>query len=81
MGAVVHSPDRVLRPLRRSGAPGEFTEVSWDQALDDIAQRLKACVRAWGGESVALYHGNPAAFAVSTGRWAGALMSGVAARI
>jgi len=77
MGAVVYSPDRVLRPLRRSGAPGEFTEVSWDQALDDIAQRLKACVRAWGGESVALYHGNPAAFAVSTGRWAGALMRGI----
>ena len=77
MGAVVYSPDRVLHPLRRAGAPGEFTEVSWDDALDDIAARLRTCIRRWGGDSVSLYHGNPAAFAVSTGRWAAALMSGI----
>jgi len=34
--------DRVLQPLKRSGpkGSGQFTPVSWDEALRDIAQRL-----------------------------------------
>ncbi len=60
---VVHDPDRVLTPLRRTGAPGEFEPVSWDEALDDIAQRLTAIVARNGGNSVAGYLGNPASFA------------------
>ena len=34
--------DRVLQPLQRSGpkGSGQFTPVSWDEALRDIAQRL-----------------------------------------
>lgn len=34
--------DRVLQPLKRSGPKGsdQFTPVSWDEALRDIAQRL-----------------------------------------
>ncbi|HEX7686325.1 MAG TPA: molybdopterin oxidoreductase family protein [Burkholderiaceae bacterium] len=36
--------ERVLRPLRRVGpkGAGRFVEVSWDEALDDIAGRLSA---------------------------------------
>ena len=35
----VYSPDRILRPLRRVGPKGEgrFEEVSWDDALAEIA--------------------------------------------
>ncbi len=38
-----YHPERVLQPLKRSGpkGSGQFTPVSWDDALDDIAQRLK----------------------------------------
>jgi anaerobic selenocysteine-containing dehydrogenase len=38
-----YHPDRLLFPLKRVGKKGEgkFTRVSWDQALDDIAARLK----------------------------------------
>jgi anaerobic selenocysteine-containing dehydrogenase len=39
-----YHPERLLQPLRRSGpkGSGQFTPVSWDEALADIAQRLKA---------------------------------------
>ncbi|CAN7538493.1 molybdopterin-dependent oxidoreductase [Phenylobacterium sp. LjRoot219] len=60
---VVHDPDRVLHPLRRTGGDGEFERVSWDEALDDIAERLSAIVARHGGDSVATYLGNPASFA------------------
>ncbi|EHL24609.1 molybdopterin oxidoreductase [Acidovorax sp. NO-1] len=39
-----YHPERILTPLKRTGAKGsgKFTPVSWDEALTDIAQRLKA---------------------------------------
>ena len=39
-----YHPERVLTPLRRSGpkGSGQFTPVSWDEALTDIAARLGA---------------------------------------
>ena len=39
-----YHPDRVLHPLKRVGAKGEgrFERVSWDEALDAIAARLRA---------------------------------------
>ena len=39
-----YHPERLLQPLRRSGpkGSGHFEPVSWDEALNDIAQRLSA---------------------------------------
>ena len=39
-----YSPDRLLHPMRRVGpkGSGEFRRISWDEALDEIAARLKA---------------------------------------
>jgi anaerobic selenocysteine-containing dehydrogenase len=46
-----YAPDRVLHPLRRVGAKGagEFRRISWDEALDEIAARLKALAASGDG--------------------------------
>ena len=39
-----HHPERILTPMKRSGpkGSGQFTPVTWDEALADIAARLGA---------------------------------------
>ena len=52
-------PDRLLYPLRRVGAKGEgrFERISWDEALDEIAERLKQVIAVYGGEAIWPYQG------------------------
>jgi len=65
MAEVQRDPDRVLSPLKRVGGPGQFATVSWDEALDEIAQVLAGILGTSGPEAIATYTGNPAAY--STG--------------
>lgn len=48
-------PDRVTRPLKNVGERGEpqWEAVSWDEALDEIAVRLRGVIDAYGPEAVA----------------------------
>ncbi|SFO72883.1 Anaerobic selenocysteine-containing dehydrogenase [Geodermatophilus dictyosporus] len=50
----VYSPRRVLHPLRRTGpkGSGEFTRISWDEALDEIAGRFREAIGRHGPETV-----------------------------
>lgn len=52
-----YSPDRLLYPLRRIGTKGEgrFVRVSWDEALDEIAARLKTVAAEFGPEAILPY--------------------------
>lgn len=54
---LVHSLKRLSRPLRRASAKGEtpvrWQEIGWDEALDEIAQRLLAVRAESGAEAVA----------------------------
>ena len=49
----VYHPDRVLHPLKRTGRKGEgqFTPVSWAEALADIAARWQAIIDRVGRRS------------------------------
>jgi anaerobic selenocysteine-containing dehydrogenase len=53
----VYSPDRLLFPMRRvgpkgSGGPEAFQRISWDEALDEIAAKLKSVGAEFGPEAV-----------------------------
>lgn len=54
---MVHSPKRLTRPLRRTGprdgTPPRWREISWDEALDEIAEKLLAIRAESGAEAVA----------------------------
>ncbi|MGA2590619.1 MAG: molybdopterin-dependent oxidoreductase [Bryobacteraceae bacterium] len=52
-----YAPGRLLYPLRRNGAKGEgrFARVTWDEALDEIAARLKSEAAEFGPEAILPY--------------------------
>ncbi|NJN68829.1 MAG: molybdopterin-dependent oxidoreductase, partial [Chloroflexaceae bacterium] len=53
----VTDPDRILFPLRRVGKRGEgrWEQVSWDEALDTIARRIRTALRE-GRQNEIMYH-------------------------
>ena len=58
--AYSQSPDRLLHPLRRVGPKGRgtFQRISWDDALDEIAERLDRIIREFGAEAIWPYLGS-----------------------
>lgn len=58
----VHHPDRLTQPLRRKGAKSptstlsDFEPVSWDDALDIVAENFRNAVEKHGPETVWLYN-------------------------
>ena len=59
--SIHNHPDRLRTPLKRVGARGDdqWEEISYEQALQEIAKKLKSIVARFGPES----------FAVSTSGW------------
>lgn len=53
----VYDPDRILYPLKRVGKRGEgrWTRVSWDEALNDIAARIRRALQE-GRPNEVMYH-------------------------
>ena len=59
--SIHNHPERLRKPLKRVGERGEdkWVEISYEQAMDEIAEKLKGIVGQYGPES----------FAVSTSGW------------
>jgi anaerobic selenocysteine-containing dehydrogenase len=54
----IHHPDRLLKPLRRKGlkGSGQFEEITWDEALGEVAEALLKAEHEHGSESVWPYY-------------------------
>ena len=61
MPLIHNHKDRLTKPLKRVGERGEdrWEEISYEQAMDEIASKLAAITQKYGPES----------FAVSTSGW------------
>jgi len=57
--AYARSSDRLLYPMRRTGpkGSGEFTRISWGEALETIAMRFRDVIAKHGGEAIWPYVG------------------------
>jgi len=58
----VYSPERVLYPMRRvaakgqgTGNAGDFVQITWDEALTEIAERFKKISAEFGPEAIMPY--------------------------
>lgn len=56
------SPDRVMRPQKRTGST--WTEISWEQALGEIGEKVAKIRKERGADSLAMYVGTAAGFGV-----------------
>ncbi|MDV3130172.1 molybdopterin-dependent oxidoreductase [Mycobacterium sp. 21AC1] len=68
---IVHSPRRLIRPLRRTNPktaddPG-WVEIGWDEALTEIATRFDEIRRESGPEAVAFSVTSPSGTPISDG--------------
>jgi len=54
---IYNDPDRLKQPVRRTKSG--WQRVPWDEALDEVADRLKQVQGKHGNNAVAFYQGNP----------------------
>jgi anaerobic selenocysteine-containing dehydrogenase len=68
---LVYAPDRLLHPLRRTRPRGDadpgWVRISWDEALDWTADRMREAAARGGPEAVAFGVTTPSGTAVSDG--------------
>ena len=53
---VVYSPDRLKQPLKRN--KGGFEEITWDQAIDEIAEKLTRLKSEYGPQVFGFFCGS-----------------------
>lgn len=70
-----HNEDRLMHPLKKVN--GSFEQISWDQAIDEIAEKLSSVVGEHGPRSLALMMGGALLGCPSQGPFAVGLLRGM----
>ncbi|NUW58112.1 dimethylsulfoxide reductase subunit A [Cronobacter muytjensii] len=67
----VYNPDRLKYPMKRVGKRGEgkFVRISWEEALDTIAQGMKRIISEYGNEAIYLNYGTGTLGGTMTRSW------------
>ena len=52
---ILYAPDRLRSPMKKEN--GEWKEVSWEDALDLLADKLTGIKEKYGASSLGVYHG------------------------
>src|ERR1700732_3414628 len=52
----LHHPDRLTTPLVRGGAKGAFAPISWDAALDLVAEKFLRAEERHGSQAIWPYY-------------------------
>ena len=57
----IKDPDRILYPLKRKGkrGGGDWERITWDEALDDIASRIRKAIKEGRNNEIAYHVGRP----------------------
>jgi anaerobic selenocysteine-containing dehydrogenase len=57
----ITDPDRILYPLKRAGkrGAGKWTQVSWDEALEELAGRIRAAIQEGRHQEIMYHVGRP----------------------
>ncbi|MCW2755710.1 MAG: molybdopterin oxidoreductase family protein [Marmoricola sp.] len=65
---IYTDPDRLRRPVRRTGTGAEatWTEISWDEALDTVADGLAKAINENDPNALGIYLGNPNAHSLGS---------------
>ena len=56
MAEIVYAPDRLKYPLKKEN--GEWKRISWDEALDTIATKLKETKEKYGARALSIFCGS-----------------------
>jgi len=77
-GATQHSPDRVLHPMKRTG--DRWEEISWDQAIREIAERIRTQIDRHGPGTFAHFVGSAGGAILMSPMFRTALYEGLGSR-
>jgi menaquinone reductase, molybdopterin-binding-like subunit len=54
---LLYNPDRITDPMQRDRSTGEWTEITWDEAIREVAQKLTDLRKAGTPERAAMLYG------------------------
>ena len=76
---MYQSPDRLKYPLKRQ-EDGSYTRVSWQQAIQEIGDKVKQLHKDDGADSIGMYVGTAAGFSVLHPVFAQGFMTGLGSK-